>query len=209
MTGNLPIEQWRGDFGNAYVERNLYDEAHHKQRLGCWSRLLGSLGGAAPASILEVGSNIGLNLRALKQLTMAELYAVEPNAAARAKLVDEGTVAADHAFDASADKIPLPDNSVDLAFTYGVLIHIPPVVLTESCAELVRVSRRYIVCVEYFNDRPIELPYHGNTGMLFRRDFGGFYLDNWPQLEIVESGFFWSRQWDQDNLTWWIFRKNG
>ena len=70
-----------------------------------------------------------------------------------------------------------------------------------------RVTRRYIVCIEYFSDKPEEIPYRGHDGVLFKRDFGGFWIDNFPDLETRDYGFVWKRVTGLDNLTWWVFEK--
>lgn len=198
---------WRGDFGDAYVDRNSADAATLRARVELWSRVLAPTKGAPPASMLEVGANIGINLRALRCVTGADLWAVEPNTKARGVLVDEGVVGADRVVDAIATSIPLADGAVDLAFTSGVLIHIHPDDLLRSCREIHRVSRRYIACIEYFSDKPEEINYRGHDGFLFKRDFGGFWMDSFPDLQLLDYGFTWKRATGLDNLTWWIFEK--
>lgn len=205
--GNFQESLWRGDFGNDYVERNAVDAAMLAARTASWSEILKTIAGAPPASILEVGANIGLNLRALRRLSPAAFYALEPNEKARARLVADQVVEKDKVIDGLASRIPLADRTVDLAFTAGVLIHIHPDNLLASIREIHRVARRYIVCIEYFADKPTEIPYRGHNEALFKRDFGGFYLDNFPDLKVVDYGFFWSRLTTLDNLTWWVFEK--
>ena len=72
-----------------------------------------------------------------------------------------------------------------------------------------RVARRYIVCIEYFSDKTEEITYRGHRGMLFKRDFGGFWLDNFPDLEVRDYAFAWKRATGLNNLTWWLFEKRG
>jgi pseudaminic acid biosynthesis-associated methylase len=201
------LDAWRGDFGDAYVGRNELGEGAIEKRTAMLTRILQPLAEAPPQSILEVGANIGINLRALAGLTTARLVALEPNAGARRRLIDDGVVTADDVLEGAAGSIPLADGAVDLAFTNGVLIHIAPDDLLGSCAEIHRVSSRYIACVEYFADTPQELPYRGETGLLFKRDYGAFWLDSFADLELVDYGFFWRRVTGLDNLTWWLFRK--
>ena len=188
---------WRGEFGDTYVGRNAATSEHLRSRVAMWAKIMDALIGDPPTSILEVGSNIGNNLRALRTLTGAEMYAVEPNEQARSTLVSDGL----------ATKIGLADNAVDLALTSGVLIHIHPDDLLASCAEIHRVSRRYIACIEYFSDKPEAIPYRGHSDKLFKRDFGGFWLDNFADLRVCDYGFFWKRLTGLDNLTWWLFEK--
>ena len=198
---------WRGDFGDAYTDRNSESDAYLAALTQSWARILRCLMAEPPRTILEGGANIGMNLRALRRLTTAEFHAVEPNAKARAKLVGDGLVPAERAMDALLTAIPLPDASVDLAFTRGVLIHIPPADLLQSCREIVRVSRRWVIANEYFAPRPEEVPYRGLSEALFKRDFGAFYLENFPELRVVDYGFDWKEVTGMDNLTWWVFEK--
>jgi spore coat polysaccharide biosynthesis protein SpsF len=172
-----------------------------------WSRMLRCLMDRPAASILEGGANVGLNLRALRSLTTAELHALEPNAAARKTLVESGVLPAERIIDGLLTRIDLPDGAVDLAFTRGVLIHVPPEDLLPSCRELVRVSRRYVMAVEYFSPREETIPYRGHDRALFKRDFGGFYLDHFPELRVVDYGFDWKRVTGMDDLIWWVFEK--
>jgi spore coat polysaccharide biosynthesis protein SpsF len=198
---------WRGEFGDSYTERNSSMAEHLRARVAMWAPIMASLVGAPPRSILEVGANVGNNLRALRQLSGAEFFALEPNAKARQKLVDDGVVPAANVRDGFAAAIDLPDGAVDLAFTSGVLIHIHPDDLLASCREIHRVAKRYVVCIEYFADKPEEIAYRGHAERLFKRDFGGFWLDSFADLRVVNYGFAWKRLTGLDNLTWWVFEK--
>ncbi len=198
---------WRGEFGDAYTERNLISPEFLSARIALWGRIMETLAGAPPESILEVGANLGINLQALGYLTSAELFAVEPNALARAHLLESQVVPADNIKDCLAHDLNFREGSIDLVFTSGVLIHIHPENLLRSCSEIYRVSRRYIVCIEYFSDKPEEIPYRGHEGVLFKRDFGSFWIDNFPDLETRDYGFVWKRVTGLDNLTWWVFEK--
>lgn len=203
---NKQIDFWRGEFGDAYLGRNAAEDDAINNRKAMWRTLLAATD-VPLTSILEVGSNIGLNLRALHDLVTADLYAVEPNATARAELAASDVLAPDHIFDSTAQQLPFSDEKFDLVFTSGVLIHIAPTDLLTSCREIHRVSGQFIACAEYFNPKPVEIPYHGHAGVLFKRDFGAFWLDNFSDLTLVDYGFFWKRETGLDDLTWWIFRK--
>jgi len=200
---------WRGTFGTDYIERNAASAEQLRGRVALWAEIWGHLAGDPPRSILDVGSNIGNNLRALRALTAADMYALEPNAEARRVLVEDGVVAAERAMDGLAAAIPLADGAVDMAFTSGVLIHIHPDDLPASVDEIHRVTRRYVACIEYFSDKPEMIPYRGHADRLFKRDFGGFYLDRFPDLRVRGYGFAWKRLTGLDNLTWWLFEKTG
>lgn len=199
---------WRNDFGDAYVDRNVVSDAHLANLTRNWTRVLEATQGRPAKTIFEGGANIGLNLRALRRLTDARFIALEPNAKARQRLLDDKIVEPGDVMDGLLSKIDLPDASVDLSFTSGVLIHVPPKDLLASIGELVRVSRRYVVCIEYFSDKPEEIPYRGQTEALFKRDFGSFYLENFPQLRVLDYGFAWKAMTGLDNLTWQLFEKD-
>ena len=206
--GNAPIDAWKGEFGDNYAARNRATEETVGNAARAFAEILSHVKDGPPASILEVGANIGINLRALSGLADAELFAVEPNASAREQLVADKVLPQDHLFDAMATKLPLNDGAVDLAFTSGVLIHVPPDDLETAYGEIHRVAARYILCMEYFSPRPVEIPYRGHEGLLFKRDFGGMWLDLFPGLEPVANGFFWRRTTGLDDINWWLFRKS-
>ena len=200
---------WRGNFGDEYIDRNPVSAANMQAAAMLWAQILLRLQGERPAKILEVGANIGINLAALRSLTDAQLFAIEPNPTARRRLADAGLLPAANILDGVASKIGLADASMDLVFTRGVLIHIHPNDLLASCRELHRVARRYIVSIEYFSANAEELTYRNQSSALFKRDFGAFWLDHFPGLRAIDYGFCWQRMTGLDNLTWWIFEKPG
>ena len=168
------------------------------------------LGGLDLASVIDVGSNIGINLIFINKLFEGriKLYAVEPNRKAYDRLVSQPHIQLDGVWNCDAFKLPLPDSSIDLAFTAGVLIHIAPNDLGRATDEIVRVARRYVLCIEYFSHTPVEVSYRGQIGLLFKRDFGAFYLDRFPNLKGVDYGFLWQREFGiSDNPNWWLFSK--
>ena len=204
---NPQIKFWRAEFGDGYTDRNAATPEQLASRTMLWSEILRPLVGKMPASILEVGCNLGINLRTLRRLTQSRFYAVEPNDYARSILLRDGVVEQECLRAGMAQSIDLPDGVADLAFTSGVLIHIHPDDLLASCREIHRCAKRYIACIEYFSDKPEMIPYRGHDDRLFKRDFGGFYMDNFPDLTVLATGFAWKRTTGLDNLTWWLFEK--
>lgn len=199
------LDVWRGDFGDDYIVRNSSTPQKVEERQQMWNRILSCL--PELNSIMEVGSNIGLNLRALKSQTTATLTAVEPSAEARKILVADGVLSAEQILDGSATALPVANEAVDLAFTCGVLIHIPPSDLVDAMIEIHRVANRFILCCEYFSPEPEELPYHGEEGLLFRNDYGSRWMEQFPNLRLVDYGFFWKPATGIGNMTWWMFKK--
>lgn len=204
---NDATDFWKGQFGEEYQIRNPATEHDIRARVALWAEILRHIAPEKPRSILEVGANIGTNLRALRSLSGARFFAVEPNDAARKKLEADEVVAAEDIRDGTATKIDFGDDTAELTFTSGVLIHVPPADLLDSCREIYRCTSRWIVAIEYFSAEPREVPYRGHAGKLFTRDFGGFWLDHFADLRPVACGFSWRRTSGIDNTTFWIFEK--
>lgn len=201
------LELWRGEFGKNYLLRNSPTEDVLRKLRSQWGRILRSTHGREVSSILEVGANLGLNLRALSSLTDARKMAVEPNAAAVERLVADRIVEPQLARQGEGLSIPFEDGAADLVFTSGVMIHIGFQDHEAVCREMLRVSRRFVLCVEYFSDQPREIEYRGYAGALFLRDFGRLWMDVAPSLTLVDYGFFYRHAGDLDSMNWWLFRK--
>jgi len=195
---------WEGDFGNDYTDRNRGPRLV-AANAAFFSRVLDRT--RQVRRVLELGSNIGLNLMALRQLRPeAQLSAVEINEKAASEL-----------------KANLPDVDLhltsildfqpratwDLVFTKGVLIHINPDKLPAVYELMVRCSSRYVLVSEYYNPRPTEVTYRGHTGRLFKRDFAGEMLDRFPDLTLIDYGFVYHRDpnFPQDDMTWFLMEK--
>lgn len=200
-------EFWRGEFGDSYTDRNASSPEQLRARCAMWCNILSHTLAAPPRSILEIGANIGLNLRALRALTDARLLATEPNEKARRRMIEDGILAASDVRDGLALSINWPDAVADLVFTSGVLIHIHPDNLEASLREIYRCASRWIVTIEYFSDKQEMIPYRGHKDKLFKRDFGGYWLDMFSDLRVIAYGFVWKRVTGLDNLTWWLFEK--
>jgi pseudaminic acid biosynthesis-associated methylase len=201
------VKKWAGSFGNDYVDRNEYSDEKMRQGTEAFRQMLGGL---KIRSVLEVGSNIGLNLHFIHTIFggRAKLYAVEPNRKAFDKLLSQRRIKIERAWNCDVFRLPVTDSSIDLVFTSGVLIHIASDDLGRATDEIVRIARRYVLCIEYFSHTPTEIPYRGQTGLLFKRDFGDFYMNRFPHLKWVRYGFLWQREFPIfDNLNWWLFEK--
>lgn len=204
-----PVNTWAGDFGDEYTQRCSPDEARIRKRVRMWARWLDAFGTREPRSICEVGCNLGLNQRALQRLTDAELFAVEPNDSARKSVVEDGILPESHIRYGRGEDLPFDTASMELVFTNGVLIHVHPDNLGQVADEMHRVSSRFILVSEYFNAEPVELEYRGLSGHLWKRDFAGFFLDRFKDLEVIADGFLWKRTIGIDNATWALMEKRG
>jgi pseudaminic acid biosynthesis-associated methylase len=190
---------WGGDFGNDYVERNIAAAA---PRAPFWNELLD---GIQVSRALEVGCNVGANLTWLaKRLPEDGVFGIDINRKALAHL--RTVVPNVNALYSPARTLPFRDGFFDLTFTMGVLIHQPPDTLPLVMSEIVRCSRRYVLCGEYFSDEPTEVAYRGETGALFKRDFGAYYQQLFPELRPIKRGFLGKDQgWD--DVTYVLFEK--
>lgn len=202
------LEKWTGEFGDQYLDRNLLDDQNIMQRTNLWNILLMHIAYKLPERILEIGAGAGGNLIAINNVynnigKEVNLYAIEPNTKARDKLREVHGL---NIFNGSLPNTELDRHSFDLVFTSGVLIHIHPGDLVNAMKEIYRVSKRYIISIEYFSPNCTETEYRGEDNLLWSNDFGAIWLDNFP-LRCVGYGFSWKKMSGLDNLTWWIFEK--
>src|SRR5829696_3759674 len=175
-------ELWSGEFGDQYVDRNI---VAGEGREPFWQETLDRL---EVGSVLEVGCNVGANLRWIAPRIGAEnTHGVDINE--KALEIAREQIPGVDVRRAAARELPYDDSSVDLAFTTGVLIHQPPDELDAVMREIVRVSRRYVICGEYFAEEQIEIPYRGERGALFKLDFGARYQELHPELELIDQRF--------------------
>jgi pseudaminic acid biosynthesis-associated methylase len=190
---------WRGEFGDAYVRRNATLD---DRRGRFWADLLAE---GDIASTLEVGCGQGGNLRHIAAILPPEaVWGVDVNAEARARA--RANAPGTNVVAALARALPFRDGMVDLALTVGVLIHQPDTTLPLVMAELVRVSRRYVLWAEYHADQTTEIPYHGEQGALLKRDYGRIYRELFPELVVHREGFL-GEDAGFDRVTWQLLRK--
>lgn len=193
---------WASDFGDDYINRND-DLQLIAGNINLFSKIIGRTTGLK--SVIEFGSNIGNNLKAIKALVPdCELSAIEINQKAVEILKDqEVKIYAQSILDFE------PDYKRDLAFIKGVLIHINPDELQNVYEKLYNSSKKYILIAEYYNPSPVTIPYRGHENRLFKRDFAGEMMDKYPDLKLVDYGFSYHRDnnYPQDDITWFLLEK--
>lgn len=209
------LETWMGEFGDEYTDRNMPDDKIIQQRMMFMSGMMSTLPNipyqGEPKSILEVGANVGANLRALEAVyklhdKQVDLFAVEPNTKAKKILMNQN-IQGLKIIEGDACHIGAPTASMDVVFTCGVLIHIHPNNFQAALGELYRVSRKFIMCAEYFSPETREIKYRDREGLLWTRDYGEEWLKAFPALRCCGYSFAWKRFTGMDNLTWWTFEK--
>lgn len=196
---------WAGQFGNDYIERNT-DTRWLAANTALFSSVIRRC--EHLTSIMEFGANVGLNLRALKTLApQAEFAAVEINAKAAQVLREQGGI---DVYEQSVLEFQAPKRW-DLVLSKGLLIHINPEHLASVYERLYQSAQRYICICEYYNPAPVEIPYRGHSGKLFKRDFAGDLLDRYGDLRLVDYQFVYRRDpnFAVDDLTWFLLEKRG
>jgi pseudaminic acid biosynthesis-associated methylase len=194
---------WEGSFGDAYIDRNP-DARGLAGSIALFARILART--PEVGSVLELGANIGINLKALHALLPgASLSAVEINAKAVSVLRQQPYVDVRH----QSILEFIPDRQWDLVFTAGVLIHLNPEALPAVYDLMVRASTRYVLVAEYYNPQPVEVPYRGHAGRLFKRDFAGELMAAHPDLQLIDYGFVYHADphFPLDDLNWFLMEK--
>ncbi len=193
---------WAGSFGDEYINRNAA-AGLKKTNVSFFKEALSGLKGLN--SVIEFGSNIGMNLLAIKEfMPKVELSAIEINDKAVEQLKKIKKIKVYHG---SILDFKL-DYQRDLVLIRGVLIHLNPNILNEVYDLLYKTSKKYILISEYYNPTPVVVNYRGHNNRLFKRDFAGEMMDRFKDLELVKYGFKYGREnIYNDNLTWFLLKK--
>ena len=196
---------WKNEYAESYINKN--QEFEIKKGTEAWIKMLSQAKGVT--SILECGCNIGRNISFLEQvLPAAEKSIIEISDQAFKIVTSKHKLK--NAFHGTILDSKFKEN-FDLVFTMGVLIHIHPDNLKENMEKIFQHSKKFILLGEYFNRTPLSIEYQGQKDRLFKRDFGKFFLESF-NVSLVDYGFLWGHVYDQDgfdDITWWLFAKNG
>ena len=207
------MKVWHGKFGREYTERNpqtvkeldsLYRRRYRITRTEMNSEFLEGMGSSA--RILEVGSNIGVQLACLQKAGFKNLYGIEVQwyAVEQSKRKTKNI----NIIQGSAFDIPFKDNFFDLVFTSGLFIHISPKDINGALDEIHRCAKRYIWGFEYYADRCTEIVYRGKTGLLWKNDYAKLYMQRFPDLKLKKERRF--NYLDSDNVdSMFLLEKKG
>ena len=204
---NFKTEQenfWAGSFGADYIERNKSSELL-ASNLNFFCKSLKNAG--LLDSCVELGANIGMNLKALRMLYPSiKVKGVEINQQASELL--SSLIGKENVFNGSIFDVPI-DLKADLSLIKGVLIHINPDMLPTVYQKLYDSANKYILIAEYYNPTPVVIPYRGHQDRLFKRDFAGEFLDMFPEASLVDYGFQYRKDtvFPQDDITWFLIKK--
>jgi pseudaminic acid biosynthesis-associated methylase len=198
---------WHSEYAHEYILRNHSFDVDGG--ISAWKNMLAKSVYTEINSILEFGCNIGRNLEILEQ--------VLPNA--KKSIVEISPEAFDivtsrfelsNAQNTSILESKFESNSHNLVFTSGVLIHVEPNDLLKTMAKMYDVSNKYILICEMFSRTPKTVHYRNSNDLLFTRDFGRYFIENFD-CSVVDYGFLWGHYFDDagfDDANYWLFEKN-
>jgi pseudaminic acid biosynthesis-associated methylase len=188
---------WGDNFGDEYTVRNSDGFFLRKD---FWTKIGTTY---KPETVCEIGCNVGNNLKYLGSAAKAECYGLDINKSAlrKARISIPGL----NLVYGKARDLPFKNGLFDLSFTCGVLIHQPQDSLRQVMSEVVRISKKYVLCMEYFRDKRTVIPYRQQKGALFGDDYGGIYQREFG-LKLLETGVLKKDQ-GFDNVTYWVMEK--
>ena len=189
---------WQSSFGDEYVDRNsAFSRINHFAKILLNNKI-------SIRSSIELGANIGINLDSIKALfPECKTFGIEINQKAYETLINKHDGFLGSVYDFKEN------NQYELSFCSGVLIHQNPTKLDEFYTKLYDLSNNYILISEYFSPSPVEISYRNHKDRLFKRDFAKEFWAKYPDLSLVDYGFFWSMDnyTNGDDLNWFLFKK--
>ena len=186
---------WKGNFGNNYISRNkfrsqkefdnFYIRRYGETKKNINLKFLKGINKNKP--ILEVGCNIGNQLKIFEDIGFKKLFGIDINI----KNLKKGKKNINlNIIESSGFDIPFKDNYFNLVFTNNVLIHIHPKNLDKIFDEIYRVSNKYIFGFEYFNNKLIEIKYRNYKNKLWKGDYANILLKKYKNLRLVKEKIY-------------------
>jgi SAM-dependent methyltransferase len=133
--------------------------------------------------ILDVGCNIGMELVDFDRT--ANVTGVDINKTAvllaRQRFPDFTFMQGD------IMNIDFPDNSYDMVFDRGVMIHQSRAGTSRAMSEMLRISRRYVLNIEYYGEDGKEIEWRKNEPLFYRdmkKRWESFNVDIISDVEI-------------------------
>ena len=195
MTETEQLTIWKSQFGQDWTDRNKVDPM---SRVEPFKAMLSNI---EIRNILEVGCGAGHNLIALSKAGTYDLHGIDPLQYA----VDMATSAGLEVSISDCFKIPYPSKAFDLVFTCGVLMHISPEDIDAAVDEMARVSRRYILAIEYLAHKEEMILYRSISNLLWKRDYGKVFSKH--GLQKIKH-WYWPQGSAFAGCAWWIYQKS-
>jgi len=184
---NKQQEKWAGEFGKEYTERNndtpygLEQEYIAKYGITRTEMNLVFLGEMSKdLTILDYGCNIGLQSALLKYIGFKTMWGTDINTDVLFEAFKKNNIKSMIYYDALGETLEF----ANIVFTSGVLIHQSPETLGGVINEMIRLSKEYIWGFEYYADKLTEIPYRGNTDMMWKGNYCDLFMD--MGLELVK-----------------------
>ena len=180
--GNRQENFWESKYGDNYVNRNSHYEPSTQKliRHQFFNRFEGF---DKNVSILEIGCNIGLNLQILSLMGFTNFGGIDINALAideAKKRLPEADLRTGTVLD-----MPFEDNSFDVVFSAGVLIHQnPDNSLKTVMSEMIRCSKQWIVGLEDYTENHEMITYMGAPDLYWSGPFVQTFLEVDKSLKI-------------------------
>jgi len=188
----VQAQVWAGEFGRAYTDRNTLDvedlNALWSANYGITRREINQVflqDIPKNASFLEVGCNVGNQLLQLQELGYRNLSGVEIQSYAAE--IAKSRVKNVAIRQGSALALPYGNDSFDVVFTSGVLIHVAPEDLARAMEEIHRCAKIYIWGAEYYAPDVTQVNYRGHKKLLWKMDYARRYLECFKDLELVRE----------------------
>ena len=194
---------WSESFGDDYTDRN--NRSLITNNINLFEKILKNI---EIKTVFEIGCNRGLNLEAINTINNTiELNGLEINTKAYEILKNLNicnTLYNQSIFEYNSN------DTYDLVFSKGVMIHINPDKLQLLYEKLYNMSKKYIVIAEYYSRQVQEINYRGNTNKLFKRDFCGEIMNKYPNLKLIDYGFVYHSdpKYPLDDITWFLLEKS-
>ena len=194
---------WSESFGDDYTDRN--NRSLITNNINLFEKILKNI---EIKTVFEIGCNRGLNLEAINTINNTiELNGLEINT--KAYEILKNLNICNKLYNQTIFEYNSND-TYDLVFSKGVMIHINPDKLQLLYEKLYNMSKKYIVIAEYYSRQVQEINYRGNTNKLFKRDFCGEIMNKYPNLKLIDYGFVYHRdpKFPLDDITWFLLEKS-
>lgn len=181
---------WIGAGGTSYTVDNYAGPTADPVKVDLWAASLANVGELESA--LELGCNMGLNLRAIHEVRPdVKLSAVEINPRAAQSVRSFGYV---EVFEQSLLDFDQP-RRWDLVFIRGVLMHLDPELLHLAYDVIDKHAGKYVIINENFSETPEVVPYKGRNDLLMSRHFAQEFCERFKRWHIIADG------WDYRHAT--------
>lgn len=194
-------EQWAGNPGNEYTDRNTID----------YRPLIPFFNSIIPEdvqSILEVGCNKGHNLMAIcKSGKDFDLCGFDINTyailCAKEQSQQEGCNIKFIVKDLFNHEMEY--QKFDLVLICGVLIHIDPKELDNIIYKLYWLTKKYLLVLEYYSVKFKKIKYRDNI-QLWKGPYDEVILGN-EYINLIKQGEVGTKQGFGDTRNYWLFKK--